>query len=87
MLVTQQLITLPQLIDKLTASPAAILGLNSGSLSHGAAADICIFDPDLEWQLNNETCTSAGKNTPFMGSNLIGRVTHTLVDGKLVYQL
>ncbi|MDP2523358.1 dihydroorotase [Neptunomonas phycophila] len=86
MLVEQQLLSLAQLIEKLTSSPAQILDINRGALAVGDIADICIFDPELTWELSQENCVSAGKNTPFIGVPLKGKVTHTLVNGELVYQ-
>lgn len=86
MLVDQGLMELPQLLEKLTSQPAQILGLESGTLQTGAAADVCLFNPDASWTLTEEDSFSKGKNTPFMGFTLKGQVTHTLVDGKLVYQ-
>lgn len=86
MLVKQQLLSLPQLIEKLTSAPAAILESDKGSLGIGSDADICIFDPEAEWTLTPENCVSAGKNTPFMGVPLKGKVTQTLINGKTVYQ-
>lgn len=86
MLVDQELLSLKQLIEKLTAAPASILDINRGSLEVGAIADICVFDPEQTWELTEENCVSAGKNTPFMNMTLKGKVTHTLVKGELVYQ-
>ena len=86
MLVEQEILDLPQLIDKLTASPAQALGLDSGTLSVGASADVCIFNPELEWQLTPENCCSRSKNTPFMNYPLKGKVTNTLYNGNVVYQ-
>lgn len=87
LLVEQELITLPQLIEKLTAGPANILGLDSGSLAVGEVADLCIFDPEAPWDVLPETLRSTGKNTPFLGMTLKGRVTSTWVAGREVYQL
>ncbi|WP_299181195.1 dihydroorotase [uncultured Neptuniibacter sp.] len=87
LLVEQKMLDLPQLIEKLTTAPASILGLESGSLAVGSPANICIFDPNIEWQLTPENCHSRGKNTPFMNYPLKGRVTCTLFEGKAVFQL
>lgn len=86
-LVSEQVFTLSQGIATLTAKPAHILRLNSGALSPGFSADICIFDPDLEWQVNAENWKSQGINTPFWGQILRGRVTHTLQGGRVIYRL
>jgi dihydroorotase len=86
LLVRQELLSLPQLIEKLTAAPAAILSLDKGSLGVGSIADICIFNPETEWQLTSANCVSAGKNSPFMNIPLKGKVTHTLIKGVIVYK-
>lgn len=86
LLVREELLSLAQLIDKLSCTPARILGLESGQLQPGAVADLCIFDPELTWQLTPANCTSAGHNSPFMGQQLTGAVIHTFVDGRHVYQ-
>jgi dihydroorotase len=86
-LVDEHVIELDELILRLTAGPSGILGLPFGTLSVGASADVCIFDPDLTWQLNTDTIRSNGHNTPFMGWEMKGRVTHTLLAGKLVHSL
>ncbi len=86
-LVAHNDLSLSQAIACLTEKPAQILGLDRGSLSIGATADICIFDPTLKWEINTENWQSAGKNTPFWGETLTGRVTHTLQAGQLTYTL
>lgn len=87
LLVEQNILELPQLVEKLTSAPAEIMRLEGGKLSPGSAADITIFDPAMAWELTPESCHSRGKNTPFMNYPLKGRVTHTLFNGELVYQL
>lgn len=69
----------------LTSRPAAILGVSGGHLGVGSAADICIFDPDAYWKVDATTLKSQGKNTPFYGLELPGKVRHTLVAGRPVY--
>jgi dihydroorotase len=86
-LVDEQAIELGELIHRLTAGPAHILGLPYGTLAVGATADICIFNPKLTWQLDAGTIQSRGHNTPFMGREFRGRVTHTLLAGNPVYSL
>ncbi|TVQ65795.1 MAG: dihydroorotase, partial [Oceanospirillales bacterium] len=85
-LVERKLIELPQLIEKLTLGPAKILGLDSGSLQPGKPADICIFDPNESWTVNKDSLRSAGKNTPFNGKTLKGRVSTTLLGGRVVFR-
>ena len=86
-LIEEQALTLEQGIARLSSDPARILRLNSGSLGPGAAADVCIFDPAREWQVNSENWLSQGVNTPFWGQAMKGRVTHTLQAGKQIYCL
>lgn len=86
-LIDEQLLELPQLIEKLTLAPARILGLDDGTLEVGTQADVCIFDPELEWHLNAVQMRSKGHNTPFMNQQMKGRVTHTLLAGKTVFEL
>lgn len=76
---------LGDLIRKITHSPANILGLNTGTLSIGANADICIFDGDKDWQLTADLINSHGKNTPFLGWNFQGKAKHTIVSGNLLF--
>jgi len=86
-LVAEQSLELRELIQRLTSGPAGILGLPYGTLAVGAAADVCIFNPELTWQLDSRSMRSHGRNTPFMGWEMKGRVTHTLLNGRLVYTL
>ncbi|HZR70976.1 MAG TPA: dihydroorotase [Burkholderiales bacterium] len=77
------------LVDALaaiTARPAAILGIAAGSLAAGADADVCIFDPEEHARITAEGLHSQGKNTPFIGYELPGRVRYTLVGGQIVFE-
>lgn len=73
-------------IAKVTLNPARILNIDAGHLSIGAAADVCIFDPDRYWKVEAAALKSQGKNTPFLGMELQGKVRYTLVNGRIVYQ-
>ncbi|MGD8498054.1 MAG: dihydroorotase [Chromatiales bacterium] len=84
-LVDEGVLTLPDAIARLTIGPARILGLDAGALSVGAAADLCILDPDYVWELEPESMLSHGRNTPFAGWEFKGRVVETLVGGRSVY--
>ena len=64
---------------------AAVLGLDAGHLALGATADICIFDPEATWQLTPEALRSRGKNSPWLGYEMTGKVKSTLVGGRVVY--
>ena len=85
-LVDEGILSLPQAIARLTSGPADILGLPLGHLTVGASADVCIFDPKQTWQLSAEEMVSHGHNTPFLGWEFRGQVTHTLLKGRLVYE-
>ncbi|MGH8165287.1 MAG: dihydroorotase, partial [Rhodanobacteraceae bacterium] len=80
-------IDLPRLLALYTINPARLLGLQSGTLSLGAKADITLIDPDLEWTVNADTFASASRNTPFDGWKLRGRAVRTIVGGKTVWSL
>lgn len=74
-------------IEKMSTAPAKILHWNAGTLAVGAPADIVLFDPDEEWTVDPARFASKGRNTPFAGWKVKGRVHRTLVDGKTVYDL
>ena len=78
--------SLSDILKKMTAAPAAILGQSKGILTVGADADITIFDPDERWTVRPEEFASKGRNTPFAGMQLRGRVKYTIVGGAVVYQ-
>ncbi len=80
-------ISLTRLIEMFTVEPARILRLNRGTLGVGAVGDVTIFDPDAEWIVEPGEFESLGRNTPFAGWKLKGRATHTVVGGKVVYEL
>ncbi len=86
-LVTKHAITMEQGIAALSQNPARILRLESGALTPGLPADVCIFDPELEWQVNADNWKSRGVNTPFWGQTMKGRVTHTLQAGQVIHAL
>lgn len=86
-LVAQHAITLEQGIAALSVHPARILGLKCGALTPGFPADVCVFDPELSWQVNSANWQSRGVNTPYWGQNFKGRVTHTLQAGKVIFCL
>ena len=80
-------IPLAAALAKITVEPARILGIDAGHLSPGAAADLCIFDPAQYWKVAAAALKSQGKNTPFLGMELQGRVKYTLVDGNIVHEI
>lgn len=87
----QDHIPLPQALAAVTHRPARILGAGVdmpsgiGHMQTGGAADICIVNPDASWQVLGNTLRSHGKFTPFEGQQLPGRVTHTLINGRIAF--
>lgn len=73
-------------LAKITTIPARILGIDAGHLSLGATADLCIFDPEHYWRIASSELKSQGKNTPYLGMELPGKVKYTLVNGDIVYE-
>ena len=80
-------IELPRLIEMYTVNPARLLQLNAGTLSVGAAADVTLIDPGLEWTVDVSTSESLSCNTPFDGWKLRGRAIRTIVAGRTVWKL
>ncbi|MCL2345113.1 MAG: dihydroorotase [Desulfobulbus sp.] len=78
-------VDLPRALARITAAPATILGLPAAHLAPGAVADICIFDPAAEWQLSADSLKSRGKNSPWLGQALAGKVKATLVGGRVAF--
>jgi dihydroorotase len=76
---------LPETLAAVSSRPAKILGVPAGSLAPGAAADICLFDPDKPWVVRADALASQGKNTPFIGMEIVGKVVRTIVGGRTVY--
>ena len=79
-------VSLSQAIDLVSRGPAQILGIDAGHLSVDADADICIFDAQCEWQVSRHTLRSQGKNTPFIGHPMLGRVRFTVIDGHVDFE-
>ncbi len=83
---TEQKVSLLQAIGLITHRSAQILGIPAGDLSMNSDADLCIFDANKYWKIGAEALKSQGKNTPFTGLELAGKVNLTLVHGQIVYQ-
>lgn len=79
-------LTLPELIDRMSTSPARILGIPAGTLAEGANADIVLLDEKAEWTVDPEKLHGKSKNTPFKGMTLTGKVTTTICRGNIVYR-
>ena len=85
LLVEEGVLTLTQMVRALTTGPAQAFGLAKGTLAAGADADITIVDADMQWIVEPDTFRSRGRNTPFGGWKLKGRVVNTVVSGRVIY--
>ena len=84
-LVQGGVLTLPELVARMSTLPARVFGLTGGTLQPGAAADVCVLDPQLRWTVDPARFFTKCRNTPFAGRELVGRPTLTLVAGKIVH--
>ncbi|MDH3354332.1 MAG: dihydroorotase [Chromatiales bacterium] len=84
-LVSEGVLSMSSAIAHLTSKPAQLLGLDQGNLAVGSVADITIFDPHKDWVVSEESLISHGKNSPFIGWEMQGAVSTTLLDGEIVY--
>lgn len=85
-LVLQGYLTPMQMAEKMSYNPAKIIGLDKGDIAPGKVADIVIFDPDKKYTIDKNTFASKGRNTPFHGREVQGKVLATIVDGHIVYE-
>ncbi len=85
-LVKSGIISLLQLAEKMSARPAKILGLEGGEIAVGKSADFTAVDLNEEWTVDPAAFVSKGKNTPFAGRKVFGRVKLTVVDGEIKYE-
>lgn len=85
-LVKTGILTPLELLEKMSAVPARILGMDRGSLQKGKPADIAIFDIGDEYEIQAEGFWSKGKNSPFLGKRVFGRTAWTLIGGEVVYE-
>jgi dihydroorotase len=79
-------LSLAKTLARITSEPARILGVESGRIAPGAPADVVIFDPAAPFDVSAATLKSQGKNTPFLGYELAGRVRYTIVAGNVVFE-
>ena len=77
---------LPAIIRRMTTNPADILHIPKGRMSLGVDADLTIFDPNEEWVIDPTQFASKGRNTPFAGRKVKGKVKYTIVKGQIIYQ-
>ena len=75
------------LVDRMATRPAKLFGLPGGSLRAGGVADVTVFNPKLEWNVDPAAFLSKGRNTPYAGRKLRGRTLATIVGGRLAYRL
>ncbi len=80
------LLPLSRVVSLMSASPAALLGLDKGTLGMGRDADLILFDPNLEWTIDKEKFVSKGRNTPFHARTVRGKVKYTISQGNIIYQ-
>ena len=85
-LTREKRISLSTAVAALTCNPAKIIGIDKGHLGIGAMADLCLIDPNEEWILTAERMRSRGKNSPFLGKRLSGKVQMTMIEGQIVFQ-
>ncbi|MBI4420348.1 MAG: amidohydrolase family protein, partial [Gemmatimonadetes bacterium] len=85
-LVRGGVLTLPQLVARMSTEPARAFGLPGGTLRAGSPADAVVFDPGARWSVDPEAFHSKSRNSPFAGRELVGRVQRTIVAGSTVYQ-
>jgi len=86
-LVERGVLTIPQLVDRMSCLPAKVFHLPGGTLRAGALADVTVFDPSRSWVVDPAAFKSKGRNTPYGGQTLRGRATRTIVGGRLVHAL
>jgi dihydroorotase len=84
-LVDEGLLTLPQLVEKMSCKPSELLGLGRGSLKAGSVADITVIDPQKQWTVTEAALASKSKNSPWLGETMTGAAACTVVGGKVVF--
>ncbi|HEY4743970.1 MAG TPA: dihydroorotase [Desulfuromonadaceae bacterium] len=84
-LVTDGVLTLDQLVEKMSVNPSKIIDINRGSLKPGGVADITVIDPAQEWQVTEERLASKSKNSPFLGWTVKGAAACTILGGRVVF--
>lgn len=85
-LIKTKILDWSSLVEKLCLNPAKILGINKGTLSIGASADLLVVNPNKEWQVAKQNLISKSKNCAFLGKTLTGIVEYTILAGKIVYK-
>jgi dihydroorotase len=85
-LVEPGILTYAQLVDRMACAPARLFGLPGGTLRRGALGDVTVFDPTAEWTVDPARFRSKGRNSPYAGRRLRGRVQCTVVGGRVVFR-
>ena len=85
-LVRTGILSIRQMVEKMSLNPSRILGIDRGCIGEGKVADITIMDPDEEYHIDRNKFFSKGMNTPFHGRRVYGRVVYTLVSGEVKYE-
>ncbi len=75
-----------QMVEKLSYNPARIIGIDKGDISEGHIADLVIADPDAEYTIDVRKFVSKGKNSPFHGRKVYGKILLTMVNGEIVFE-
>ena len=86
-LVREDGLILPALLERMSTGPARAIGVEGGTLAPGRPADVVLIDPGAEWTIDSADFVSKGRNTPFDGEKVVGRVVRTLVGGETVWRL
>jgi dihydroorotase len=85
-LVHPGLLSLPRMVEVMSVVPTKILGIPGGRIDIGVPADLTLIDPDLTWTVAGADLRSKSRNTPYIGATLKGRVSGTIVNGRVVYE-
>jgi dihydroorotase len=85
-LVEQGMLTISQLVERMSLRPSLILGLERGTLATGAVADITVIDPARDWVVEADRLASKSKNSPWLGKTMKGAAVATIVGGRVVYK-
>ena len=85
-LVRPGIVDLPVLVERMSCAPAKVFHLPGGTLRKGSVADVTVFAPEAEWTVDAARFRTKGRNTPYQGMTLTGRVHLTIVDGRVVHE-